>query len=504
MENGFRRLARAVDARRSRTRRGLDGPLTETLGERQTQAERSSVPGTAHVSRRVSLGIGGAAAVGLALGPLAGRAAAAGGDLTATANPSAAGQLPVSVNTSTCQVSWVGAAINVMAYGAVGNGSTDDTSAVQSAINAASQLAASSGIVDVVLPSGYEFLLGQLALKSGVRLWAYGALIKPALSEINQAWLYYSGGGSLSHFEIRGGTWQGTGTEGNGSNTQLLFEVASGQGCNDVVFRDMTITNWGSGVLYIRNPERARVLENTVQNVGAASSQLYNAINFVVDGTMSTQGQDLLAFGNVVEGSQAAALAYVNPNGGGPSDVRCRILGNVCGGNTGGSHISGGIYCELDSGGTFTEFIICENVVNNPATTSPAQGIWTSFGVAGIIALNSVTSTDIGIENDNQHDMIVGLNRINAPIPFSGSSNALRSGNRLSTGATMGQVQLSSGTATVSTTEVLAGDNIILSRVHAGGTLGNLSVGTITAGTSFTVTSSSNTDTSTIYWKIDH
>jgi hypothetical protein len=80
----------------------------------------------------------------------------------------------------------------------------------------------------------------------------------------------------------------------------------------------------------------------------------------------------------------------------------------------------------------------------------------------------------------------------------------MQSGNRFSTGASQGRAVLVAGTVTVNTTEIQAADNVLLSRVVTGGTTGQLSLGTVTAGTSFVINSSSNTDTSTIYWKIDH
>ncbi len=84
------------------------------------------------------------------------------------------------------------------------------------------------------------------------------------------------------------------------------------------------------------------------------------------------------------------------------------------------------------------------------------------------------------------------------------ATGTTRRGNRLSTGAMKGQAVLVAGTATVSTAEVQAGDSIILSRVASGGTRGHLSVGGISAGSSFVINSSSGTDTSTIYWEIVH
>jgi hypothetical protein len=65
-----------------------------------------------------------------------------------------------------------------------------------------------------------------------------------------------------------------------------------------------------------------------------------------------------------------------------------------------------------------------------------------------------------------------------------------------------GQAVLVAGTVTVTTPLVTANSIILLTRGVAGGAVGDLKVGTITAGTSFTIVSASGTDTSTINWCI--
>jgi hypothetical protein len=64
----------------------------------------------------------------------------------------------------------------------------------------------------------------------------------------------------------------------------------------------------------------------------------------------------------------------------------------------------------------------------------------------------------------------------------------------------MGQATLVGGTITVSNTSVTANTRIFVTRATAGGTLGHLSVGTVTPATSFVINSSSATDTSTVNW----
>lgn len=62
----------------------------------------------------------------------------------------------------------------------------------------------------------------------------------------------------------------------------------------------------------------------------------------------------------------------------------------------------------------------------------------------------------------------------------------------------MGTAVLVAGTVTVTHSFVTAASRIVIWRQVAGGTLGNLSVGTITAGTSFVINSDNAADTSTV------
>lgn len=65
-----------------------------------------------------------------------------------------------------------------------------------------------------------------------------------------------------------------------------------------------------------------------------------------------------------------------------------------------------------------------------------------------------------------------------------------------------GKAVLVSGTKTVTVSDVLSTDVILLTRQVTGGTVGNLSVGTVTDDTSFVINSDSATETSTISWAI--
>lgn len=70
------------------------------------------------------------------------------------------------------------------------------------------------------------------------------------------------------------------------------------------------------------------------------------------------------------------------------------------------------------------------------------------------------------------------------------------------TNGTAGVATLVAGTVEVATTAIKAGDKVRLTRQVTGGTEGHLTVGTVTAGTKFVIDSSSNSDTSQIFWEI--
>jgi hypothetical protein len=89
--------------------------------------------------------------------------------------------------------------------------------------------------------------------------------------------------------------------------------------------------------------------------------------------------------------------------------------------------------------------------------------------------------------------------------PANPSSFGVTGGFRTAEGANRyaGVGTLVAGTLTVSTTAILTGDRVTLSRQASGaGALGHLSIGTITNATSFVINSSAGTDVSTVYWEI--
>jgi len=87
----------------------------------------------------------------------------------------------------------------------------------------------------------------------------------------------------------------------------------------------------------------------------------------------------------------------------------------------------------------------------------------------------------------------------NLSLGTAGNKLSIATGSNASLGTSSA---LSSGNVTVATTAVTSSSKIFLTRAVAGGTLGNLSVGTISAGVNFTITCDSSSDTSTVNWLI--
>jgi hypothetical protein len=123
---------------------------------------------------------------------------------------------------------------------------------------------------------------------------------------------------------------------------------------------------------------------------------------------------------------------------------------------------------------------LCGNIWNGSASTSDCFR-WIVQEGSGANPISTYQLTHSGSTGNTQVDLTgVGL------VKF----------------GTEGQVVLSSGTATVNSVWASTTANIQLTNCKAGGTPGILSVGTITAGTSFVINSTSSMDTSTVCWSI--
>lgn len=137
--------------------------------------------------------------------------------------------------------------LDVVNYGAVGNGVTDDTAAIQDALDAAN--AAGGGVV--VFPPGKTYAITTfLVVYDDTTIWAYGATIK----SIGNTGLLrnftgsetFAGYAGHSHINVFGGTWDANANDGVDGTVTAETDAINFVHCSDITVRDATITNVSS------------------------------------------------------------------------------------------------------------------------------------------------------------------------------------------------------------------------------------------------------------------
>jgi parallel beta-helix repeat protein len=131
-------------------------------------------------------------------------------------------------------------------------------------------------------------------------------------------------------------------------------------------------------------------------------------------------------------------------------------------------------------------------IAGNESYNSSAGGDGQKWGIQESGENNDIVYNNVNNNLDASH---VGI--------FSTGKNTARSENRLAEDKSQGTCTLAGGQCHVTTMEVQAADMILLSRLAANGTLGHLSVQNIIAG-SFDIVSSSDSDSSEVFWEIVH
>lgn len=118
---------------------------------------------------------------------------------------------------------------------------------------------------------------------------------------------------------------------------------------------------------------------------------------------------------------------------------------------------------------------------------------------AGVGIVQAVSAAVVGDVGDTSQDIFAGVAGSTAKLFRIDSAGGLRI--KEATNGRAGTATLSAGTITVANTSVTANTRVCYWRQTSGGTLGELSV-TLSAGVSFTISSTSATETSTIYWEL--
>jgi hypothetical protein len=219
--------------------------------------------------------------------------------------------------------------VSVKDFGATGDGSTDDTTAIQAALD--------SGALEVVFPAGGTYIVngGLISNQAGQVIRAYGATIKLKNSASTKGMLRLNGAGS----SVMGGTWDGNKANGNGTTGSFpadlytswnIFVFADrctvrdcysintyGMFCNggtvsDTLFENNTIRNTQGYGLFLStgsvNSYRNRAIGNNIDmSEGGVFGQ---GILFTgAGGTIAVKQFDWEISNNTVIGSQDAAMA---------------------------------------------------------------------------------------------------------------------------------------------------------------------------------------------------
>ncbi|WP_432118487.1 right-handed parallel beta-helix repeat-containing protein [Streptomyces sp. bgisy032] len=207
--------------------------------------------------------------------------------------------------------------ISVDAYGAAGDGVTDDTAAVQAALNTARD---QGGGVVYLSPGKTYAVTTFLVVYDFTTIQAYGAtvrsvgttgLLRNFLS--TEAFDGYSG---HSHITIMGGTWDANafdGTTGTVSGTTNAFGFVH---CSNITVRDLTITNVSSAhAVEFNSTSGARVLNCRFMGYRDNSGNGSRAFSEAVQIDMAVSGS--AAIGNHDETMSRDILiqgCYVGPS----------------------------------------------------------------------------------------------------------------------------------------------------------------------------------------------
>lgn len=154
----------------------------------------------------------------------------------------------------------------------------------------------------------------------------------------------------------------------------------------------------------------------------------------------------------------------------------------------GNSYTLGAIGAKGHTGSSFPTLAPVQiNFITSEAHSDTNNGARIDFIVTRAGTASSARFTSIRLRDDGD----LGIQNIGSGLRVAEGSNAK-----------MGAVALVLGTATVSTTAVSANSRIFLTHQDNGGVVGFVTVSARVAGTSFTITSSSALDTSTVAWII--
>ncbi|WP_280665516.1 MULTISPECIES: glycosyl hydrolase family 28-related protein [unclassified Kitasatospora] len=415
---------------------------------------------------------------------------------------------------------------NVKDFGAVGDGVADDTAAIQAAIKAIP----GGGVV--YLPSGTYRISAALTVTSGLTFRGTGAQSTFVVQSSTTADGF--AGTDLLFVTFESLSIDGPGST-SGTGMGVHFTLAAHAATQYVTMRNCMVKNWGSDGINIAIPMVSSFNGVIAQTNGGYGFNIHTNADTGPAGT-SCQFTSCYANANTVGGFRLHKLTYSQLSGcaadsnpvGYELDFPCGISLNGCGAevNATGILVNGGSVVSLNAvyfygstgpcvqlvngaqsvsitGLSDIEPTAGANCVTTDATSSAFLSAVASTRPNSLLGPHPMLSTDglyakgytyLGGTVEAQNHLIATSG--NVAINTAGFGLTIKEG----AGAKMGVSTLGGGTVTVITAGVTANSRIMLSGQNASGTPGNLYVSSRTPGSSFTITSTSTTDTRDIAW----
>lgn len=322
--------------------------------------------------------------------------------------------------------------LNVLAFGAVGDGTTDDTTALQAAYNA---IGTNGGTV--LLPLGYVFAVSRtLTVKSKTTTTGGGTLkaLAQASWPTNQYWAFKNTNFNASvitdtDIAFRGieVDWSNISSSAYGHifyirkarrvivedcKTQSGASVSALLGCDDTLVQGCRMKGFlNCGADHWDGPSNARVIGNYIESDNTAQMVNFNpdptdppSTGYVASGFTMTANE-------LVSAQATARSTQVEPLRAGAYMIGATITNNVfrnCSlvirGDVRSVTVSGNTFVDLlgtaeaitnyvFNGGTGSGITITGNVIRNPRTAAPNLGVIRTETVSANIVGNAITGT---------------------------------------------------------------------------------------------------------------